>query len=80
MISLFFGVNMIYYPRCRKFTACAQFKIHNSKFSPRPIRPTRLTCPTRPSPPSLLNPPTSPTIHNSKFKIPLALFRAHYKL
>ncbi len=53
--------------------ACSlcQFKIQNSKFSPRPTRPTRLTCPSPPNPPnppSLLNPltsPTSPTIHNS---------------
>ena len=58
---------MIYYPRCRKLAACAQFKIQNSKFSP---CPTRLTCPTcltrptiagaarTPSPLSLLIPPT----------------------
>ena len=58
MISLFFGVSMIYYPRWRKLVACAKFKIQNSKFS---------SCPTRPNPPSLLNPPTCPTcptIHN----------------
>ena len=69
-----------------------QFKIQNSKFSPSPtiagtartpsllnpptspILPTRLTCPT------CLTRPSSPTIHNSKFTIPLALFRAYYRL
>ena len=70
----------------------SQFKIQNSKFSPcptiagaarppsplsllipptNPILPTRLTSPTC---------PTRPTIHNSKFIIPLALFRALYRL
>ena len=48
--------------------ACSLCPIQNSKFSPRPTCPTRLTCPSPPNPPSLLNPltsPTSPTIHNS---------------
>ena len=39
--------------------ACSLCPIQNSEFSPRPTCPTRLTCP------SLLNPLTSPTIHNS---------------
>ena len=46
----------------------SQFKIQNSKFSPCPTCPTRPTCLTR------------PTIQNSQFIIPLALFRAHYRL
>ena len=51
--------------------ACSLCPIQNSKFSPRPTCPTRLTCPSPPNPPSLLNPltsptcPTCPTIHNS---------------
>ena len=42
--------------------------VPNSKFSPRPTCPTRLTCPSPPNPLSLLNPlnrPTCPTIQNS---------------
>jgi len=45
--------------------ACSLCPIQNSKFSLRPTCPTRLTCPSPPNPPSLLNPLTSPTIHNS---------------
>ena len=48
-----------------------------------PTRPTcltRPTCPTRPICPTCLTRPSSPTIQNSQFKIPLALFRAHYRL
>ena len=41
--------------------ACSLCPIQNSKFSPRPTCPTRLTCPSPPNPPSLLNPLTSPT-------------------
>ena len=44
--------------------ACSLCPIQNSKFSPRPTCPTRLTCPSPPNPPSplsLLIPPTSPT-------------------
>ena len=48
--------------------ACSLCPIQNSQFSPRPTCRTRPTCLTR------------PTIHNSKFIIPLALFRAHYRL
>ena len=45
-----------------------------------PTCPTRPTCPTCPTRPTCLTRPSSPTIHNSKFIIPLALFRAHYRL
>ena len=50
--------------------ACSLCQIQNSQFSPHPTRPT---CRTR------------PTIQNSEFTIhnlpiPLALFRAHYRL
>ena len=58
-------------PPLAQASACPQFKIQNSKFSPRPICLTCLTRPSHPNPPSLLNPltcptrPTRPTIQNS---------------
>ena len=77
-------------PHWRKLAACTQFKIQNSKFSPRPICPI---CRTRPTSPIIARVAHTPCwrnlvayaqfkIHNSQFKIqiPLALFRALYRL
>ena len=49
--------------------ACSLCPIQNSQFSPRPTCPTCPTCLTRPS---------SPKIHNSKFKIQNSQFPSHY--
>ena len=77
-------------PRWRKLAACAQFKIHNSLPVPLvspvpPVPPVSLVSPVPALPilpafstlsPVPLVPPVPPV---PQFKIPLALFRAHYR-
>ena len=75
-------------PRWRKLAACAQFKIHNSLpvpfvplVSPVPLVPPVSLVPLVPALPAFSTlSPVSLVSPVPQFKIPFALFRAHYRL